>query len=354
MNARLRNFQVVTGYQLVYRKTCRLHEICNFPRISLLDCEVFVHGIPFDALEDELIPFFSTVGTVVKFKLLTFDDCVYNKGFAIVTYSDSKAAETAVNLLNFVHFRERLLYIEKVTGNCRLFVGGIPETKTKDQVWQALLRSGINEIVDVIMYRSYRNRSFNRGYVFVEFPSYLEAAQVRILHRNLFLWGEKVSIDWSEPIPSVTDDVMSKVKKLFIRNIEVTMSKNSFESIIKDILGDIHLEKVYKFKDYAFIHFRRRGEAQTALELLKDTFKSSFVEVSWATPQEYAPKKKNCLKNCNSKKSSKRQRVLCALQEYSASDKLVKCQKEVCTGENDILDTLETKVTDLLNSLGLD
>ncbi|KAI4470829.1 nucleotide-binding alpha-beta plait domain superfamily [Holotrichia oblita] len=62
---------------------------------------------------------------------------------------------------------------------------------------------------------------------------------------------------------------LHQVKKLFIRNIEVTMSKNSFELLIRDILGNVLLEKVYKFKDYAFIHFRTRRDAQHALELLR-------------------------------------------------------------------------------------
>ncbi|KRT84909.1 RNA binding protein, partial [Oryctes borbonicus] len=269
MCTRLQNFQVATGYDLNYSGTYRIFEIRGFWRVPCAESEVFVSGIPFDALEDELMPFFATVGSVVKFKLLTFDNTMLNKGFAVVTYSDSRVAQTAINVLNFVHFRGALLSIEKVTSNCRLFIGGIPENKSKDQVWHALVRNGIHNVVDVIMYRSYRNRTFNRGYVFVEFPSYLEAAQTRVLHRNLSLWGERVSIDWSEPIPSVTDDVMSKVKKLFIRNIEVTMTRNSFESIIIDILGNVQPEKVYKFKDYAFVHFRKRSEALTALRLLK-------------------------------------------------------------------------------------
>ncbi|KAI4470830.1 heterogeneous nuclear ribonucleoprotein [Holotrichia oblita] len=166
--------------------------------------------IPSDTLEDELIPFFATIGVVVKFKLLTLQNSLYNSGFAVVTYCDSPVADIAVKVLNYAYFNGIILTVEKVSDNCRLFLGGIPETKSKDEVWRALSRYGITGIVDVIMYRSYRNRAFNRGYVFIEFHTYVEAAQVRVLYKNLVLWGEKMAIDWSEPIPSVTDDIMCK------------------------------------------------------------------------------------------------------------------------------------------------
>lgn len=124
-----------------------------------------------------------------------------------------------------------------------------------------------------------------------------------------------------------------------MRNIEVTMSRNSFVRLIRAILKDLHIEKIYKFKDYAFLHFSSRRDAQRALQLCKgdtsrlsfnwkllsswtasssgsrfnqteqlilnesnhpliglrfitDTFRYSVIDVCWATPQEFAPKKK--------------------------------------------------------------
>lgn len=209
---RIQKFQALANYSLLRDTTHRTWEICGSSDcMTFKNSDVFISGIPSDTLEDELIPFFATIGIVVKFKLLTLHNSLYNSGFAVVTYCDSSVAETAIKMSNYIHFKGITLTVEKVTDNCRLFLGGIPETKSKDEVWQALNWRGITGIVDVIMYRSYRNRAYNRGYVFVEFHTFVEAAQTRILHKNLILWGERMAIDWSEPIPSVTDNVMSKV-----------------------------------------------------------------------------------------------------------------------------------------------
>ncbi|KAI4454246.1 heterogeneous nuclear ribonucleoprotein [Holotrichia oblita] len=237
--------------------------------VPLEKSQIFVSGIPRDALEDELIPFFTTIGVVLKFKLLTIKNSLYNSGCAVVTYCHSRVAEVASKALSDTHFNGIILTMEKVSDNCRLYLGGIPETKSKDEVWKTLIHCGITGIVDVIMYKSYRKNCLNRGYVFVEFRTYVEAAQTRLLHKNLILWGQKMVIEWSVPLPAINDDIMSKVKILFIRNIKVTMPEESFELLIKDSIGNIQLEKVYKFKDYAFIHFLTRNDAQHALELLQ-------------------------------------------------------------------------------------
>lgn len=213
---RLNKFHAVSGYRVSFTKTERIFEMPGISDTDLFEgSEVFVSGIPSLAMEDQLIPFFTVVGTVVRFKLLLFHDSLYNRGFAIVGYSESSVAERAVDVLNCVAFNGTFLTIEKVTNNCRLFVGGLPEHKTKEQIWQELTRKGFDGIVDVIMYRSYRNRLLNRGYVFVEFCSYLCAAQTRTLFKNISMWGGKISVDWSEPIPTVDDHIMSNVSKQY-------------------------------------------------------------------------------------------------------------------------------------------
>lgn len=96
--------------------------------------------------------------------------------------------------------------------NRRLFVGGIPSMKTRDEVWKELHHQGIKTVVDVIMYRSYTNRAHNRGFVFVEFASHRDAAEARCRCKELTLFGAKVVVDWSVPTPPVDQDVLNKVR----------------------------------------------------------------------------------------------------------------------------------------------
>lgn len=98
--------------------------------------------------------------------------------------------------------------------NCRLFMGGIPISKTKDEVWQQLLKKGIRNLTDVIMYRSYSDKCNNRGFVFLEFKNHQSAVDFRSKYvNNLQLWGKPMVIDWSIPIQNVDEEEMKKVSK---------------------------------------------------------------------------------------------------------------------------------------------
>lgn len=95
--------------------------------------------------------------------------------------------------------------------NRRLFIGGIDVCKSRDEIWKGLLNHGMVNVVDVIMYRSYTNRYHNRGFIFVEFPSHREAAYARRRFKDLVLFGHKLVIDWSVPIPEVSQEEMAQV-----------------------------------------------------------------------------------------------------------------------------------------------
>lgn len=91
-------------------------------------------------------------------------------------------------------------------------MGGVPVTKSKDEVWQQLQVKGIRNIVDVIMYRSYSNRAHNRGFVFLEFQTHEDAARFRSKYdKCLELFDRPVVIDWSVPIPEVDEEIMKTV-----------------------------------------------------------------------------------------------------------------------------------------------
>lgn len=212
---RLINYQKITGYQIYNLKNQRVFDMDRSVAVNI-NCELFISGIPSDALEDELIPFFSTVGTIVRFKLFTYENNVRNRGFAVVSYLLPEYARKAYDRLSYMMFNNTFLTMEKMNNNCRLFIGGIPETKTKDEIWHELLRRGFDDIVDVIMYRSYKDKSLNRGYVFVEFVNHAVAAQTRMQYKEFYMWQCKVSVDWSEPIPTVDTDAMLRVSYNYI------------------------------------------------------------------------------------------------------------------------------------------
>ena len=96
--------------------------------------------------------------------------------------------------------------------NCRLFVGGLPRSKTQAEV-AAELRRATHDVVDVIVYADARDKTRNRGFAFVEYASHRAAALARrtLLAAALQPWGQPLAIDWAEPELDVDEDIMAKV-----------------------------------------------------------------------------------------------------------------------------------------------
>lgn len=177
--------------------------------------------------------------------------------------------------------------------NCRLFIGGIPKTKTKSEIYEEMSKITEN-VVDVIVYPSVGDKMKNRGFAFVEYKTHRDAAMARrrLIPGKISLWGYTVAVDWAEPELDVPKSVMSTVKILYVRNLMLTTSEDTLRSLFaeagecKDQTG---IERVKKLKDFAFIHFAERDNALKAMKALDNSLiDGSKVEVTLAKPVDKA------------------------------------------------------------------
>lgn len=178
-------------------------------------CEVFVGKIPRDAYEDELVPVFEQVGKIYELRLM-MDFSGTNRGYCFVMFTNKEDASKAVRELNNFELRKgRYLGVCISVDNCRLFVGGIPKTKQRDEIFAEMAK--ITEgVVDVIVYPSASDKAKNRGFAFVEYSSHKAAAMARrkLIPGRIQLWGQSIAVDWAEPEPEVDDEIMGKVRDL--------------------------------------------------------------------------------------------------------------------------------------------
>uniref|UniRef100_T1J1J1 RRM domain-containing protein n=1 Tax=Strigamia maritima TaxID=126957 RepID=T1J1J1_STRMM len=247
--------------------------------------EVFVGKIPRDCFEDELVPVFEKIGKIYEFRLM-MDFSGSNRGYAFVMYSHPAEAQKAVKQLNNFEIRKgKYLGVVKSVDNCRLFVGGIPKTKTKEEILAEMAK--VTEgVVNVILYSSVTDKTKSRGFAFVEYENHRAAAMARrkLIPGKIQLWGHEIAVDWAEPEPEVDEDTMSKVTVLYIRNLML----NTTEDQIRDAFNEVcegTVEKVKKLRDFAFVHFRTREDAENALEIKNETdLDGSIIEVTWAKP----------------------------------------------------------------------
>ncbi|XP_027999503.2 RNA-binding protein 47 [Eptesicus fuscus] len=248
-------------------------------------CEVFVGKIPRDVYEDELVPVFEAVGRIYELRLMMdFDG--KNRGYAFVMYCHKAEAKRAVRELNNYEIRPgRLLGVCCSVDNCRLFIGGIPKMKKREEILEEI--SKVTEgVLDVIVYASAADKMKNRGFAFVEYESHRAAAMARrkLMPGRIQLWGHQIAVDWAEPEIDVDEDVMETVKILYVRNLMIETT----EDTIKRVFGQFNpgcVERVKKIRDYAFVHFASREDAVHAMTQLNGTeLEGSCLEVTLAKP----------------------------------------------------------------------
>ncbi|XP_033869163.1 RNA-binding protein 47-like isoform X3 [Acipenser ruthenus] len=248
-------------------------------------CEVFVGKIPRDVYEDELVPAFETVGRIYEMRLMMdFDG--KNRGYAFVMYTKKHEAKRAVRELNNYEIRPgRLLGVCCSVDNCRLFIGGIPKMRKREEILEEI--SKVTEgVLDVIVYASAADKMKNRGFAFVEYESHRAAAMARrkLMPGRIQLWGHQIAVDWAEPEIDVDEDVMETVKILYVRNLMIETAEETIRSIFSQFNPGC-VERVKKIRDYAFVHFTSRDDAVNAMNNLNGAdLEGSCIEVTLAKP----------------------------------------------------------------------
>lgn len=217
-------------------------------------CEIFVGKIPRDVYEDELVPVFESVGRIYEMRLMMdFDG--KNRGYAFVMYTEKHEAKRAVRELNNYEVRPgRLLGVCSSVDNCRLFIGGIPKTKKREEILEEV--SKVTEgVLDVIVYASAADKMKNRGFAFVEYESHRAAAMARrkLMPGRIQLWGHQIAVDWAEPEIDVDEDVMETVKILYVRNLMMETSEETIRQVRTDWLFGFKHAKHF-WHDFNFSH----------------------------------------------------------------------------------------------------
>merc|ERR1712226_903588 len=248
--------------------------------------QIFIGKLPRDMYEDELVPLFEPHGTLYDLRIMVDPFTGLNKGFAFCTYTTKEGALAAVKNMDKKEVRDgRKLGVCLSQANNRLFVGSIPKSKTKKLIYDELAAQ-VEHLSDVIVYISSEDKTKNRGFAFLEFESHKDAslARRRLMSGRIKVFGNITpTVDWADPIHEPDEEVMGKVKVVYVRNLSPAIDDVKLNELFKQY-GSV--EKVKKIKDYAFIHFVNRDDAMRAIEELDGQELDDLkIEVSLAKPQ---------------------------------------------------------------------
>uniref|UniRef100_A0A667YTR6 Probable RNA-binding protein 46 n=1 Tax=Myripristis murdjan TaxID=586833 RepID=A0A667YTR6_9TELE len=248
-------------------------------------CEVFVGKIPRDMYEDELVPVFERAGSIYELRLM-MEFSGENRGYAFVMYTSRDAAQRAIQMLDNFEIRPgKFIGVCVSLDNCRLFIGSIPKDKRKDEILEEM-KKVTEGVVNVIVYPSSTDKSKNRGFAFVEYESHKAAAMARrkLIPGTFQLWGHSIQVDWAEPEKDVDEETMQRVRVLYVRNLMLSTTEETLRQEFSCFKAGA-VERVKKLTDYAFIHYRCREDAITALHLMNGAvIDGAVVEVTLAKP----------------------------------------------------------------------
>lgn len=259
-------------------------------------CEVFCGKIPRDYYESELIPLFEKCGTIWDLRLMMDPMTGLNRGYAFVTFTTRDAAQEAVRQLDSYELEEgKCLKVNVSEPKTRLFIGNIPKSKGRDEIDEEFnkLSAGLRE---VIIYSSPDDKKKNRGFCFLEYESHKAAslAKRRLETGRVKVWSCDIIVDWADPQEEPDDDTMSQVKVLYVRNLTAAVTEDKLKEVF-EVHGKV--DRVKKIKDYAFVHFEDRHQAEAAMNALNnEELCGSNLEISLAKPPSDKKKKEEILR----------------------------------------------------------
>jgi RNA recognition motif-containing protein len=248
-------------------------------------CEAFIGKIPRDCFEDELVPLLEKIGRIYEFRLM-MEYSGYNRGYGFVMFTSRDNAKKAVEELNNYEIRKgRMIGVCRSVDNCRLFVGGIPKNKKREEIMEEM-KKVTDDVINVIVYPSAHDKTKNRGFAFVQYSSHRAAAIARrkLIPNRIQIFGQPIAVDWAEPEPEVDESIMATVKVLYVRNLMLSTTEEQIRAAFEQI-KEGSVERVKKMKDFAFVHFKERSDAVQAMRSMNgSTIDGSIIEVSLSKP----------------------------------------------------------------------
>ncbi|KAK2433684.1 heterogeneous nuclear ribonucleoprotein Q [Trifolium repens] len=233
--------------------------------------EVYLGGIPLDALTEDLKEFCERIGEVVQVRIMKGKDSSENKGFAFVTYRNVELATKAIEELNNTVFKGRKIKCSTSQAKNRLFIGNIPRSWGEKD-----LKKVVNEIgpgvTAVELVKDMKNISNNRGFAFIDYHNNAcaEYSKQKMTNPTFKLGENSPTVSWADP-KNADSSASSQVKAVYVKNLPKNVTQEQLKKLFE------HHGKITKVvlpppkpgqekNRIGFVHFAERSNAMKALK----------------------------------------------------------------------------------------
>ncbi|KQK16423.1 nucleolin [Brachypodium distachyon] len=247
--------------------------------------EVFVFGLPPEAVEENVAGALAEAGEVEEVRLVRDPaEPQLNKGFAFVRFAEVWQARWAADDLRTAKIKGKACGICKNNDNETLHLRNICFDWSKDDLAENLKTFELENLEDINLIEHPDRKGKNRGYAFLDFSSHVDAVAgfLKLQKRDLYLGTDiKAQISFSNTI-SQDDKVMEKVKSVFLDGLPPHWDEDDVREKFGKFgeIDNIQLARnmfTAKRKDFGFISFTTR---QAAIDCIDMVNKGRFGEGS--------------------------------------------------------------------------
>ncbi|GLT76002.1 hypothetical protein SLA2020_476880 [Shorea laevis] len=252
--------------------------------------EVFIGGLPKDAIEEDLRDLCEPLGEIFEIRLIKDRDSGENKGYAFVAFKSKEAAEKAIEELHTKEFKGKTIRCSLSETKSRLFIGNVPKIWTEDEFRKVIEDVGPG-VENIELIKDPQNPSRNRGFAFILYynNACADYSRQKMSGSNFKLDGNTPTVTWADPKSTPDHSAASQVKALYVKNIPENTTTEKLKELFQrhgEVIKVVMPPGKAGKRDFGFIHYAERS---SALKAIKDTEKyeidGQVLEVVLAKPQ---------------------------------------------------------------------
>ncbi|XVE77332.1 hypothetical protein DITRI_Ditri13aG0053900 [Diplodiscus trichospermus] len=252
--------------------------------------EVFIGGLPKDALEEDLRELCEPIGEIFEIRLMKDQESGESKGYAFVAFKSKEIAQKAIEELHSKELKSKTIRCSLSETKNRLFIGNIPKSWTEDE-FRKVIEGVAPGVENIELIKDPQNTSRNRGFAFILYynNACADYSRQKMSSANFKLDGNAPSVTWADPKSTPDHTAASQVKALYVKNIPDNTSTEKLKEVFQrhgEVTKVVMPPGKAGKRDFGFIHYAERS---SALKAVKDTEKyeidGQVLEVVLAKPQ---------------------------------------------------------------------